>query len=89
MEINEELNALKSENSFLKSMLENTNAEKIALDQLFVESLKSSLQVKKQVILLDEAIKKKDAEIASLKNEKAIIEKELQDLKNQVSSEAA
>lgn len=89
MEINEELNVLKSENSFLKNMLENTNAEKIALDQLFVESLKTSLQVKKQVILLDEIMKKKDIEIANIRNEKAVIEKELQDVKNLLSSEAS
>lgn len=89
MEINEELNALKSENSFLKSMLENSNAEKVALDQLFVENLKSTLQIKKQVVLSDEAIKKKDVEISTLKNEKAVLEKELHSFKDVITSDAA
>jgi len=89
MEINEELNSLKSENSFLKNMLENVNAEKIALDQMFVDGLKSSLQIKKKVILLEESIKKKDIELTNIQNEKAVLQKELQDIKTPVICDAS
>lgn len=80
MELQEELNILKSENKQYKDFLEGINAEKIALDQLLVESLKNNLSAKKDVILKDEKIRKLNVELDVIKKEKEVLQKQLDDL---------
>jgi len=75
MELQEEVTALKSEIEMFKSAVESLQAEKLAIDQMLVESLKSSLENKKNVILKDEQVKKINIEMEKLK-------KEIQDLKD-------
>lgn len=57
----------------LQKQLEDSNAEKLALDQLYVEALKNQLQLRKLLIL-------KDEEITRLKNELEVLKKTPQEV---------
>ena len=81
MELAEQITALKAENEAYKQNVEGLNAEKIALDQLFVESLKSSLNIKKELILTQFQIQKRNQEIAVIKSEKEVLQKQFDDYK--------
>ena len=54
--LKEELKRLKLERDSLLEMINGLNAEKIALDQLLVESLKHSLSSKKDIVLLNQKV---------------------------------
>lgn len=82
MELQEQVNALTAEVKLYKEHLESVNAEKLAIDQMLVENLKSSLETKKNIILQAEQVKKLNIEINVLKKEKEVIQKELDDLKS-------
>lgn len=77
MELHEQISSLTSANKQYKDLLENTNAEKLAIDQLLVETLKSSLSSKKEIILKDENIRKLNVEIETLKKEKEALENKI------------
>lgn len=61
-----------------QKQLEEANAEKVALDQLYVESLKNQILLRKQLILKESEVNKLNIELANLKSKAA--EKELSDL---------
>lgn len=82
MELNEQLSVLKKENQMYKDFCENINAEKIALDQLLVENLKSSLSAKKDAVINGEKVKKLETELSVLKNEKSVLQHQLDELKS-------
>lgn len=48
--------ALKNENEALKNVIKEIDAEKIALDQAYVESLKANVQAKKMTILIEKSL---------------------------------
>jgi len=56
MELQEEFTALKSELEQYKSLLENSNAERIALDQMYVIALKNEVTFRKEVLLQNNKI---------------------------------
>lgn len=68
MELQEQLTATKSERDQYKKMCESINAEKVALDQMFVEQLRVSLNHKKDLILQQGTIQNHIDEISGLKN---------------------
>ena len=47
----EVIEALKAENASLKDLLKNVNAEKIAIDQMYLASLKEILQLRTKLVL--------------------------------------
>ncbi len=69
MELQEQVISLQSEIKAYKEHCERINAEKLALDQMLVECLKSSLTYKTDYILKDEQNKKMVMEIEALKKE--------------------
>lgn len=77
-----EIESLQSELKVYKEFSENVNAEKIALDQLLVESLKNNLSAKKELILLQSKLQKLESEKDVLNKEKESLKKELDDLKS-------
>lgn len=81
MELSEQVTALTAENKALKDNIENTAAEKIALDQLLVESLKSGLSAKKDLVLSQVNVQRLQQELAVAKLEKEAIEKQYADFK--------
>lgn len=82
MELQEELTSLKAENKAYKDFAESLNAEKIALDQMLVESLKTSLNAKKESIMSGEKVKKLETEIKMLKQEIEILKGQLSEIKD-------
>lgn len=77
MDINEQLASMKGELKIWKDFSEQCNAERVALDQTFVDSLKSLVQSRKDLILKNEENKKLNAEIEVLKKEKEVLQKNL------------
>lgn len=73
----------------MKLALDNLNAEKIALDQLFVESLKSNVVNKKDLVLLQQKVSQLENDKDNLKREKESLEAELNLLKNKDCEVAA
>ena len=51
-----------------EKLLEEANAEKVALDQLYVESLKNQILLRKQLILKESEVNKLNVEMANLKS---------------------
>jgi len=70
MELQEQVTALNAEKKQLTSMIENINAEKIALDQMLVESIKASLAAKRDVLLKDNTINQLNTQLQGLLKEK-------------------
>lgn len=89
MELQEQIIALQKELQIYKDFLEGVNAEKIALDQLLVESLKNNLSAKKDVILKDEKMRKLNVELEVLNKEKEVLQKNLDDLNKEEIQEIA
>lgn len=70
MDLQEQVTALNAEKKHYLQIIDNINAEKIALDQMYVESLKISLAAKKELILLNANLKNELAKIDRLEKEK-------------------
>jgi len=70
MELQEQLNAVQGELKVYKDSYENISAEKIALDQLLVQTLKGALDDKKSLILAQIQAQKDANEIRQLKVDK-------------------
>lgn len=66
MELQEMVSALESEKAQYISMIDNINAEKIALDQLLVDSLKNSLSSRKDLILQNAKINELEIKLSKL-----------------------
>lgn len=79
--VNVEIVRLKTEIEILRKTIEDINAEKVALDQMLIESLKASLASKKQCLLLDAELKRSKDQILILTQQKDIFEKNLAELK--------
>lgn len=91
MELQEQVTALEAEKKQYLTMIEHLNAEKIALDQMLVSSLKEALNAKRDNILNDQVIKNLNNKINALNVEKAELLARIEELKNtltQVASDA-
>lgn len=82
MDLQGQLTAAQAENNFLKQAIENVTAEKIALDQMLIENLKSLLNVRKEIILLHEKLRKESIIEKGLEKEKEALKKELDECKS-------
>jgi len=71
---------LESQIVSLKNTLEQVNAEKVALDQTFVEILKQSIQNKKELVLMGNNVNALCGQISTLKAEKAELENRVKEL---------
>ncbi len=56
MELQEELNAIKAEVEMLRNALQQCDAEKTAIDQMLLSSLKDCLAAKKDLLLANQKI---------------------------------
>jgi chromosome segregation ATPase len=72
MELSEQVTALTAQNKQLTEGLNNVNAEKIALDKMFVESLQGSLSIRKQLLLKEAEVNQLNVMISSLNKEKEV-----------------
>lgn len=91
MELQEQVTALESEKKQYLTMIEHLNAEKIALDQMLVTSLKEVMNAKKDNIINDQVIKNLNNEVNALNTEKGELLARIEELKNtltQVASDA-
>lgn len=93
MDVNQ---ALKSELESIKGVLEHTNAEKTAIDQIAMNNLKDSVLCRTQIALMGNMLNKKDHELQELRKEIELkakliaeLEKKLSDTDHTDSSEAA
>lgn len=64
----------------LEQQLKEEQAEKLVLDQLYVEGLKQALQLRKQLVL-------KETELQQLKNEFDTIKNALEEAKKELSKD--
>ena len=69
-------NAFHNENTALKSSLLNSDAEKIALDQSYLISVKENVMLRKSLILMEHEMNKKNSEIEDLKTQLTKFESE-------------
>jgi hypothetical protein len=84
MDLQEQVNSLNAEKIQLLNFVENINAEKIALDQLLVESLKSSVSTKKELFLVNAKATKLEQENNDLKARQIEMQKNIDQLTNEV-----
>lgn len=84
MDVGSELDQVKNELKAYKDYLEGLNAEKIAIDQLLVETLKSALDAKKKVILYETKNQKAEAENVRLQAENARLTDEIKKQKEEI-----
>jgi hypothetical protein len=78
----EKINALTIELNQYKNLTETLNAEKTALDQMYVESIKNILSIRKDNVLNGEKIKKLSIEIEVANKEKECLLKEIENITN-------
>lgn len=69
MELQEQVTALTAEKNHYFEMIQTINAEKIALDQHLVETLKQLLNIKKDLLLSEQKLKDAQEKIKSLETE--------------------
>lgn len=62
----DEVTSLKSENGTLKAVIENLKAEKTALDQLSLNSIKEGVYLRTQIILLNNEIERLKEKVRAL-----------------------
>lgn len=84
MELQEKITALEAEKVQYIQMIDNVNAEKIALDQMLVEALKGGLESRKNSLLKDKTINDLNVQIQVLNKEKAALQQEKDDLRNKM-----
>lgn len=60
--------ALKAENDSLKDVIKNVNAEKTAIDQMYVNSIRDNLALRSQLILLNNQIDELKSKLAAFEN---------------------
>lgn len=77
MDLQEKVTALEAEKKQYISMIDNINAEKIALDQMYVDSLKTVLSLKKEIILININLNKEKETNVSLQKELEVIKQQL------------
>lgn len=66
----------------LKKQLNDTVAEKIALDQSYCEEIRTKVTLKKEAVLLNQEIQKLCGEISGLKSEKDSLINQVKDLQS-------
>lgn len=89
MELQEQVTALESEKKQYLTIIEHLNAEKIALDQMLVSSLKEALNAKKDNIINDQVIKNLNAKVNVLSTEKEELLVKVEELKNTLTQVAS
>ena len=82
MDLQEQINSLTAEKTQLLGFVENINAEKIALDQLLVETLKSSVSTKKDLFLANAKVSRLAQENNDLKEKQVEMQREIDRLTN-------
>lgn len=85
MDLQEKVTALEAEKKQYLQIIDHVNAEKFALDQMYVLSLKDALNYRKEVILKDAQINGLNEQIKSINEDKEILIKEVADLKDKLS----
>jgi hypothetical protein len=78
MELQQQLNSVINELDSYKKAYENVNAEKIAIDQLLVENLKTNIMAKKDLLLANSRNEKDQNEINLLKSKVECLQQELE-----------
>lgn len=89
MESIEQISALKDEIKNHLLMIDHINAEKIALDQMYIVSLKELLNCKRDIILKDHIINSLNAIINSLNAKLESLTKEKDELQHTVNCMAS
>jgi prefoldin subunit 5 len=84
MELQEQIASLESEKKNYLSFIEAINAEKIALDQLLVETLKSSLSAKKDLCLSNAKLQILTQENNELKKKQEEMQQKIDQLTNDI-----
>ncbi len=64
----DEYKALINENESLRNILEKLNAEKTAIDQMLVEQIKSNLQLRTEINLMQQKLSDREKRIINLSN---------------------
>lgn len=89
MDLQEKVTALEAEKKQYLQIIDHVNAEKLAIDQMYVLSLKDALNYRKEVILKDKQISDLNEQIRSINEDKAILIKELEGLKDTLAMMAS
>jgi hypothetical protein len=84
MDLQEQVTALNAEKKQYLQIIDNLNAEKIALDQMLVSNLKESLTAKKDLILSNANLKNELSKIERLEKEKEDLSIQLMIKKNEI-----
>lgn len=84
MDLQEKVIALEAEKKQYIQIIDNINAEKLALDQMYVVSLKDTLNHRKEVILKDKNIYDLNEKIKLINCEKEELIKKIEELENKL-----
>lgn len=84
MDLQERITALEAEKKQYINMIDNINAEKIALDQMYVNSLKDALNFRKENILLNQNLNSVKANYEEILKEKELLQKRIEDLNKRI-----
>lgn len=76
-----DIETLKKENEKQLQIITEIGAEKIALDQLYVEGIKNALQLRKDLIMTQVNLKRVESEKETLAKEIEELKKEIETLK--------
>ncbi len=87
MELQEKITSLEAEKKQYLSIIDNINAEKIALDQMYVLSIKEVLNAKKEIIILNKNINEIKAKYEEILKEKESLQKSIDDLKKPIEDQ--
>jgi DNA repair exonuclease SbcCD ATPase subunit len=82
MDINQELSSVKNELNLYKDHCKQINAEKIALDQTFVDTLKSLVSSRKDIIIKNEEISELNKLLKTVNEKISVLQKEIEELKD-------
>lgn len=77
MELQEQVTQLTNEKNHYVKLIDGINAEKTALDQMFVKTLQDMLTIKRDMILTNAECEKVKSELAALKAEKSQLQNRL------------
>lgn len=80
MELQEQVTQLTNERNHYAKMIESINAEKTALDQMYVKTLQDMLGLKRDMILTNAELEKVKSELAVIKVEKSKLQNRLDEV---------
>ena len=79
MELHEEITALKAEKEQYIKIIEDVRAEALALDNMYVESLKESMRNRKELILINNKLKDLTQQLEVKQNENEVLVQQIKD----------